>query len=617
MIKKYVALLTICYIAIALAVCFLKYYNFQYNALDLGIFNQVFYNTAHGQWLNLTIHSTSYLGDHFTPIIFLLLPFYYLYQSPITLLILQTLFIALAVIPLYLIAKDKLSPKQTLFICALFLFNPITIAINIFEFHLLPLIILVGLWAFYFYDQQKFKPYLLFILLLLLINEDVSFIVFSFGLLALFEKRKLKWILIPILISTAYFFIAIKIISLFATDGSSKFLIYYSWLGNNLWQIAINFFIKFPLVLQHLLNFQTIMLILGLITAFLFLPVLKPKYLILCLPSFLEFNLSAIPGNILNTHYASPFVLALIIGSIFALNDLKFKWFINYKFLVTINCIFALIYLQIVWGPYLEVYKTIVNPEIQAKSQLSNSLIHQLPQNSSLITSYSLLPNLSSRPKVYLLSYIFLGVQQYSTKPYQYELTDYVLIDFDDLIDYQLQYQKNKLYPNYFSYSQNIYNLLKNYELIEIKHTLALFKKNSQTKFPNLTISPDNFTPAKIKINDQLEITEFQQLITDRQLALNLQFRALTQIAKNYQIRLTDKNSGWQKNIPLAYGIYPTSQWQKDELIDVTYNLILPEFKKPQLQLQLIELEGFLELTSLGTAKRTYTQEKLIGSPIF
>jgi len=50
--------------------------NYLYNLLDLAIFNQVFFNTLQGHWFDLTVNVNNYLADHFSPIIFLLLPFW-------------------------------------------------------------------------------------------------------------------------------------------------------------------------------------------------------------------------------------------------------------------------------------------------------------------------------------------------------------------------------------------------------------------------------------------------------------------------------------------------------------------------------------------------------------
>ena len=111
-IQKLLWTFIILYIIILSAICILKYNNFLYNALDLAIINNVFYNTLHGNAFWSSIQGHSYIGDHFTPILFLLLPFYSIYQSPLTLLILQTVFLALTAWPIYKISLFILKKEK-------------------------------------------------------------------------------------------------------------------------------------------------------------------------------------------------------------------------------------------------------------------------------------------------------------------------------------------------------------------------------------------------------------------------------------------------------------------------------------------------------------------------
>src|SRR3972149_2953164 len=227
--RKYTVILALAFFGIALLLSLYKYTHFLYNAMDLAIFNQALHNTVHGDFLRISIHhANSYFADHFSLLFVSLTPLYYIFPSPITLLIIQAVLVTLAVWPLYLIAKKHLSPAATLFICALYLFNPITISFLLFEFHLLPSILFFGFWAFYFYDQKRIAPFFMFLLLILFIREDAPFVVFGFGLLALFQKRNWKWILPPCVISVAYFFGATAIIREFNNGDAYKFVVYFS-----------------------------------------------------------------------------------------------------------------------------------------------------------------------------------------------------------------------------------------------------------------------------------------------------------------------------------------------------------------------------------------------------
>ena len=60
-----VGLSIVIYSILWLVIVFWKYNNFLYDALDLGIYAQVFWNTSYGRWFQMSVHPQSYLGDHF------------------------------------------------------------------------------------------------------------------------------------------------------------------------------------------------------------------------------------------------------------------------------------------------------------------------------------------------------------------------------------------------------------------------------------------------------------------------------------------------------------------------------------------------------------------------
>jgi uncharacterized membrane protein len=93
----------------------LRHRSFHSFGFDLGLFDQVFWNTTQGRFFESTIssadpHPHSYLGDHWSPVFGLLAPFYSAYPHPETLVVIQTLFIGLGAIPIYLLARLKLDP---------------------------------------------------------------------------------------------------------------------------------------------------------------------------------------------------------------------------------------------------------------------------------------------------------------------------------------------------------------------------------------------------------------------------------------------------------------------------------------------------------------------------
>src|ERR1700687_2242107 len=109
----------------------LRHESYHSNGFDLGLYNQVFWNTTQGRLFESTMTQAfpiphSSLSDHFSPVYFLLVPFYFAWPHPETLLVLQTLALTLGAWPIYLLARQKLSTGFALFwVLAYFFFVPL------------------------------------------------------------------------------------------------------------------------------------------------------------------------------------------------------------------------------------------------------------------------------------------------------------------------------------------------------------------------------------------------------------------------------------------------------------------------------------------------------------
>ncbi|MDR2379535.1 MAG: DUF2079 domain-containing protein [Bifidobacteriaceae bacterium] len=79
-------------------------------SLDLAIFEQAVKGYAELGWPMVDIKGpgANQLGDHFSPVLALLAPFYKLFPSPVTLLVAQCLLVALSIAPIAAIARRRL-----------------------------------------------------------------------------------------------------------------------------------------------------------------------------------------------------------------------------------------------------------------------------------------------------------------------------------------------------------------------------------------------------------------------------------------------------------------------------------------------------------------------------
>jgi len=167
----------------------LKHHRFSSFAWDLGTFDQAFYTTLfHGRLFYYTPEllvniSGSFFAVHFSPILFLFLPFYAIHPSSVTLLVLKSFILALGALPLYLLAKEALKNERASFIIALcYLLYPGVQASNWFDFQpqaLLPLLIFSSA---YFLLRKRWKLYFAATFLALMVEEHISLIILVIAL---------------------------------------------------------------------------------------------------------------------------------------------------------------------------------------------------------------------------------------------------------------------------------------------------------------------------------------------------------------------------------------------------------------------------------------------------
>jgi uncharacterized membrane protein len=174
----------------------LRHYSFGSGAYDLGIYENLLWRTLnYGDFLKSVpdpIGPTGYFFSvHFSPILFLLLPIYAVYQAPETLLIFQSFILALGAYPLFLLARRELKREAAgvVFAVAYLLYLPLH-GVNWFDFHTQALLPVLFLFAFLYFKEEKWLKFFVCITLALMVNEVIPAIVIFFGLYGLWVNRK-------------------------------------------------------------------------------------------------------------------------------------------------------------------------------------------------------------------------------------------------------------------------------------------------------------------------------------------------------------------------------------------------------------------------------------------
>lgn len=178
--------------------------------IDLGYYDNIFYQSAHGRFLDCSfLRGGNHISAHFDPILVLLSPLYLLAPRAETLLTLQSLWLAMGIFPTYLLGKHALSSRAAgLVAAATYMLHPAVHGPNLYEFHSLTLVAPPLLWALFFLESKRFKSYWATLFFLLLVREDVSLLVSFVAIYALLKNDKQHaragWI--TLLVCVAYFF---------------------------------------------------------------------------------------------------------------------------------------------------------------------------------------------------------------------------------------------------------------------------------------------------------------------------------------------------------------------------------------------------------------------------
>ena len=221
---------TLCYLGMLLV---LRIYVFKPVTFDFGIFVQMFYYMKKCFIPYTTCERYELLSHftvHFSPFFYLLLPFYVVFPSPYTLVIVQLLAVLSGVIPLYLMCrKQRMSNLLTLAVCVAYLSYPCLRGGLFYDFHENKFLSPLVLWLLYFFDLKGFSKKKLwgitiFSMLVLSIKEDAAIYTACIGLFqAVYKKDSKDKIAGAVLmaVSVVYFFVVFHFMSIHGDAGSA------------------------------------------------------------------------------------------------------------------------------------------------------------------------------------------------------------------------------------------------------------------------------------------------------------------------------------------------------------------------------------------------------------
>jgi uncharacterized membrane protein len=311
-----------------------QFYTFRDAADDLVIFDQAVRSYAHfkpGVSIFIGLHlgfgpDFSVLGNHFSPILAVLAPLYWIYSSPATLLVAQAVLFALAIPWIWIFTRRAFGGGRKAVIAAYLvavayaLSWPIAsaLAFNFHEVAFAPLLTAIALERL---QVGKLRSALIALAVLLLVKEDMGLFLAGIGLyLAVGRPRTVsrQWLVgcILIVVGVTYTWIASDVL-IPAMGGRANFYWQYDALGPNVPQAAWHL-ITHPSSLDLLITPRVkLYTMLWLFGAFCFLPLRSPITLA-TVPLLLERMLGSVSANwwVTGFQYNAYLVVVLVLAAV-------------------------------------------------------------------------------------------------------------------------------------------------------------------------------------------------------------------------------------------------------------------------------------------------------------
>ena len=371
---------------------------------DLGFFDQQVWLAAHHLNALSTVRGLTMWANHVNPVIYLLVPFYWLGAGAHFLYLVQVVAIASAAIPLYDMARTRLgSPRLALVVPFAWLLYPANEWMTSWAFHPEYLAMPAIIYAYWFAQRGRWLPYWMCVGLVLSTKEDAALAIIALGAVLLIRGRT-RVGLVTIAVAAAWFIICLDVIMPLATPGSTPTALYqYSQFGTSLWSILFNI-VRHPSHLvgaiftwSHVHYYEQLALPLGLLFA------LSPVTLLLVVPTFL-LNVTNNQGYPADIHYQYTTYIAtgLFIALVEGLGRIRQRPLLVLACLVlAISSLFT----NAIYSPSglnQRVFHSGVwalNPSAQTIE--ATKLLARIAPDASVSASYSIQPHLAHRDHIY------------------------------------------------------------------------------------------------------------------------------------------------------------------------------------------------------------------------
>jgi uncharacterized membrane protein len=389
---------------------FFRYDHFYTGRYDLGNMTQVVWNTANGNFFQMThpdgVESVSRLAFHADFILILFAPFYFLWDSPKVLLLVQAVIAGMGAIFVYLIALKILKHKLLALLFAIsYLLNPSVGWAVLFDFHPVVLATTFLLGAVYFLLEKRLLLWGVFALLAALTKEQVWFVVALFGpMLYFYTKKRVLGIGVFVVSIGIFYLLLWHVIPGVASSQGHFALSYFSEGGSSPSDIVKQVLFSPGETLVKFTSSERLFYLHALFAPLGYLSLLSPFWLLFSAPDF-ALNLLSDKEELhhIYYHYTAIITVFVYLSGIYGVrvlrryikNDLIF---VGYLLFVTMYSVYTFGPLPATLRPNTDMFY-----EQVPQSKELHRVLRTIPSEKSVAASNELGAQLSHRKNIYTL----------------------------------------------------------------------------------------------------------------------------------------------------------------------------------------------------------------------
>lgn len=294
---------------------------------DLGIFDNVIWNTSRGRWFWSSMLDRNFLGEHASPILLPVALAYRLWSAPECLLVIQSVALAAGALPIFRFTERKAGRPAALALMLAYFFYPPLFGVALHDFHEYALA--VPFLAAAFYDLHFRRPArgLLWVLLAMACKEDLALVTAGLGAYLVVSGRDRRVGSALVLFSLVTFVALTGVVIPRIRGEPFPFADRYSHLASSLPGL-VETALRHPIATgASMMTTPKLIFLLRLLAPLLFLPLLGPSLLLPAAPALARILLSNHePQFSILFHYHAPLIPFLFFAAAFALRRLA-SWF--------------------------------------------------------------------------------------------------------------------------------------------------------------------------------------------------------------------------------------------------------------------------------------------------